>query len=428
MTDLRYALRLLRKSPLFTLTVVLTVALGIGAHTAIFSVVNAVLLRPLPFSEPDRLMQVAEKNDKLNLPTFGASVLNYLSWKEQTRTFDQLGAIQFATFTLSGQGDPETVHRQRDQPVADAAARPAAGRRPRVHATATTKPGARAGRDDQRGALAAALRRRPGGRRAASDAERRRLHRRRHRAAGADACLTTGDVWMPLVIDPPKEMRLNHVLFVVGRLKPGVTYRAAQAEMDSIAARVGQQYPEVKDWGINLITFTDTFVSAQLRTALLVLLGAVAVRAADRQRERRESAARARAGAAEGDGGARGARREPRPAAPAAARREPRALARSAASAGCWRRCGASAFLESTLPPNLLPVPDIGVDRDRRAVRGWRHAGDRPRLRPGAGVAGGAKRRQHHAEGCRAVVARRRAAAGCGRASPARSWRWRRCS
>ena len=80
---------------------------------------------------------------------------------------------------------------------------------------------------------------------------------------------------MPLAIDPPKEMRLNHVLFVVGRLKPGVTYQAAQAEMDTIATRVGQQYPEVKDWGINLVTFTDTFVSSQLRTALLVLLGAV---------------------------------------------------------------------------------------------------------------------------------------------------------
>jgi len=77
MTDLRYALRLLRKSRLFTVTVVLTVAIGIGGTTTIFSVVNAVLLRPLPFQEPSRLMQVAEKNDKLRLPAFGASALNY---------------------------------------------------------------------------------------------------------------------------------------------------------------------------------------------------------------------------------------------------------------------------------------------------------------------------------------------------------------
>ena len=68
---------------------------------------NAVLLRPLPFAEPGRLMQVAEKNDALRLPQFGASALNYVSWKEATRTFAELGAIQFGTYTLSGNGDPE---------------------------------------------------------------------------------------------------------------------------------------------------------------------------------------------------------------------------------------------------------------------------------------------------------------------------------
>jgi putative ABC transport system permease protein len=66
-------------------------ALTIGANTAIFSVVNAVLIRPLPFASPDRLMQVTEKNDKLNLPNFAASLLNYLSWKEQNHSFEALG-------------------------------------------------------------------------------------------------------------------------------------------------------------------------------------------------------------------------------------------------------------------------------------------------------------------------------------------------
>ncbi len=113
MTDLRYVLRLLRKSRLFTLTVVLTVAIGIGATTAIFSVVNAVLLRPFPFDDPARLMQVAEKNDALRLPPFGASALNYLSWKEQTHTFAELGAIQFATYTLSRTRRSRELHRQR---------------------------------------------------------------------------------------------------------------------------------------------------------------------------------------------------------------------------------------------------------------------------------------------------------------------------
>src|SRR5258708_4590719 len=105
--DLRYTARMLRKSPLFTLAVVLTVALGIGANTAIFSVVNAVMLRPLPYEHPDRLVWIAEKNDKLNLPTFAASVLNYLAWKERSRTFDPLAAFGFATFNLTDAGDPE---------------------------------------------------------------------------------------------------------------------------------------------------------------------------------------------------------------------------------------------------------------------------------------------------------------------------------
>src|SRR5678816_4037436 len=98
LNDLRYAARMLWKSPLFTLAVVLTVALGIGANTAIFSVVNAVMLRPLPYQQPDRLVWIAEKNDKLNLPTFAASLLNYLAWKEQSRAFESLAAFGFATF------------------------------------------------------------------------------------------------------------------------------------------------------------------------------------------------------------------------------------------------------------------------------------------------------------------------------------------
>jgi putative ABC transport system permease protein len=92
LNDLRYATRTLRKSPVFTGAAVLTLALGIGANTAIFSVVNAELLRPLPFFEPGRLVRLAEKNDKANLPYFSASVLNYLSWKEQAQSFESLGA------------------------------------------------------------------------------------------------------------------------------------------------------------------------------------------------------------------------------------------------------------------------------------------------------------------------------------------------
>src|SRR5215471_11278298 len=97
-SDIRYAFRMMRRTPLFTATVVLTVAIAIAANSTIFTVVNAVMIRALPFSEPNRIMQVAEKNDKLNLPTFGVSALNFLSWREQTHAFEQIAAYGFSTF------------------------------------------------------------------------------------------------------------------------------------------------------------------------------------------------------------------------------------------------------------------------------------------------------------------------------------------
>jgi putative ABC transport system permease protein len=360
MTDLRYAFRLLRKSYLFTCTVVLTLTIGIGATAAIFSVVHAVLLRPLPFAEPDRLMQIAEKNDALNLPAFSASALNYLSWKEQTQTFAELGAIKFGTFTLSGQGDPETYTGNAITP----SVMPLLGLQPTAGRTFVDG-------DDKPGAPPVALiseslwRRRFGGDPAVLGRPAT-LNGVAHTVIGiaprALGVLTTGDIWVPLVIDPPKELRLNHVLFVVGRLKPGVAVETARAEMDAVAARVAQQYPEVKDWGINLVTFTDTFVSTQLRTALLVLLGAVTFvllivsanvanlllsRALERQKE---MAVRAALGA----GRARLVRQ---------LLVESLVLSSVGGAAGIAVAAWAVTTLESTLPPNLLPVPDIGLNQ-----------------------------------------------------------------
>jgi putative ABC transport system permease protein len=360
MTDLRYALRMLRKSYLFTSTIVLTLTIGIGATTAIFSVVHAVLLRPLPFAEPDRLMQIAEKNDALNLPAFSASALNYLSWKEQTQTFSELGAIRFGTFTLSGHGDPETYTGNAITP----SLMPLLGLQPEAGRTFVEG-------DDKPGAPPVALiseslwRRRFGGDRSVIG-HPATLNGVGYTVIGiaprALSVLTTGDVWVPLVIDPAKELRLNHVLFVVGRLKPGVSVETARTEMDAVALRVGQQYPEVKDWGINLVTFTDTFVSTQLRTALLVLLGAVTFvllivsanvanlllsRALERQRE---MAVRTALGAARGR----------------LIRQllvESLVLSAIGGAAGLAVAAWAVAALEAMLPPNLLPVPDIGLNQ-----------------------------------------------------------------
>jgi len=360
MSDIRYALRLLVRSRLFTITVVLVIGIGIGAATTIFSVVNAVLLRPLPFREPSRLMQIAEKNDALHLPAFGASALNYLSWKERQHAFEQMGAVQFGTYTLSGRGDPESYTGCAITP----SLLPLLGLQPvvgRTFADGEDKPGAA-----PVALISEALWRRRFGADPAIVGQPATINGIAYTIVGiapaALPVLTTGDVWVPLVIDPPKEIRLNHVLFVVGRLRDGVTVQAAQAEMNGVAAEMSGQYPEMHDWGVNIITFTDTFVSSQLRTALLVLLGAVGFlliivsanvanlllsRAIER---RREMAVRSALGAGRG-------------------RLVRQLLVESLVLSGGGGALGIAmavwgvSALQSTLPPNLLPVPEIGVDR-----------------------------------------------------------------
>src|SRR5882724_310097 len=264
--DFRYTLRMMRRTPLFTVAVVLTVALAIASNATIFSVVNAVLIHPLPFAEPNQLVQVAEKNDKLGLPIFSSSILNFLSWREQTRTFSELAAIGFGAFTLSGGGgEPEQLSGNRISPALTRVlgVPPIAGR---AFTDDEEKPGA---------APVAIVGEGLWKRRFGGDAA---LIGRSITLNGAPSVvvgiapaswnlISGGEVYMPLTIDPGKEIRLNHVLFVIGRLKRGVSVDQAQAEMDTIAKSVGRDYPEVRDWGIHLITLFDTFVPGQLKTA-----------------------------------------------------------------------------------------------------------------------------------------------------------------
>src|SRR5437899_6920799 len=104
--DLRYALRVLARNPGFTAIAILTLALGIGANTAIFTVVNAVLLRPLGFRDPSRLIIVAEKS---SFPVISTSWENYQDWRDQNHSFEGLEATRAATITLTGAGEPERL-------------------------------------------------------------------------------------------------------------------------------------------------------------------------------------------------------------------------------------------------------------------------------------------------------------------------------
>src|SRR5215469_298664 len=273
LNDIRYAFRMLRQTPLFTAAAMLTVALAIAANTTMFSVVNAVLLKALPFHEPNRIVQVAEKNDKLNLSSFSSSVLNFLSWREQTKAFEELAAIGASNFTLTGWGEPEQLSGNRISPAL-----------PRILGIPPLLGRAFSDDEEKPGAAPVAMigeglwRRRFGADRALvgrtiilNDAPTTVVGI----APAALNLISGGDVYTPLTIDPAKEIRLNHQIFTVGRLKPGVSIAQAQAEMDAISTHLGHQYPEIRDWGIRLISLFDTFVSPQLKTGLLVLLWAV---------------------------------------------------------------------------------------------------------------------------------------------------------
>jgi hypothetical protein len=107
--DLRFGLRMLRKNPGFSFVAILTLALGIGANTAIFSVVNAILLRPLPYAEPEQLAQIYEANAQLNLARFDFSLPNFVDHRDQQTSFEQMAAYFRRDFNMTGAGEPERV-------------------------------------------------------------------------------------------------------------------------------------------------------------------------------------------------------------------------------------------------------------------------------------------------------------------------------
>ncbi|HET9399611.1 MAG TPA: ABC transporter permease [Candidatus Acidoferrales bacterium] len=273
MNDFKYALRMIGRARTLSATIIVTVAVAISANASIFSVVNAVLLRPLPFREPSRLVQVAEKNDKLSLPTFGSSSLNFLSWREQEQSFEELAAIGFNNYTMTGVGEPEQFVGNTISPglMRVLGLSPVAGRAFRdAEGNLGAAPVAMVGEATWK-------------RRFGSDPS---LIGQTLALNGVPTMIvgiapeslnlfSAGEIYTPLVIDPSKENRLSHQIFTVGRLKNGVSMSQAQAEMNAVAEGVGRRYPEVRDWGIHLVSFFDTFVGSDLKRALLVLLCAV---------------------------------------------------------------------------------------------------------------------------------------------------------
>ena len=274
MHDIRYSLRTLKNAPAFTIAVVITLALGVGATTAIYSLINTVLLRPLPYSEPDRMVRIFETNPSLNIPRFAASALNFLSWQEQSRSFEGLAAIAGAAANLTGDGEPQRVVASRVSTDfwTMTGVRLVAGRTFTADEVTSGK--------DRVTILSEGLWRQrygsdPGiiGRTILVNFEPLVIVGIAPQDMGHT---TTTDLWMPLVINPAQESRGNHVITVLGKLRPAVTVAQADAELNAVAVRLEKEFPESnKGWRVGLTPVEEWIVDADSRTSLYVLMAAV---------------------------------------------------------------------------------------------------------------------------------------------------------
>jgi putative ABC transport system permease protein len=278
--DARYAWRMLRKNPGFTAVAVLTLALGIGANTAIFSVVYAVLLKPLPYAHPEQLVTAFQANTQEGVPEDGVSYPNFEEWRAQNHVFSELAGITAHQLTLTGRGEPSVVDTSVVTPEHFALldVKPLHGR---VFFPAEGKQGAPPvviiSENLWRGTLGADPR---------ILGSSIILDKRPFTVVGimpagfrSPFIETKQEVWIPLVQDPLfgswMARRAGHWLPVFGRLKPGVSIAQAQAEMDAISDRLAREFPaENKGWTVRLVPLQKEIVG-DVRTALLVLLGAV---------------------------------------------------------------------------------------------------------------------------------------------------------
>ncbi|HLK69744.1 MAG TPA: ABC transporter permease [Bryobacteraceae bacterium] len=280
MRDLRYAFRKLLRTPGFTLAAVLVLALGIGANSAIFTVIRAVLLAPLPYPHPERLVNLFERNVVSETAFNTVSAPNLYDWQRDAHGFEQMAFYgEYGTsFWPDDGGLPENIRGAicSYNLFATLGAQPALGR------TFTAA-------DDVRGATPVVIisdslwKQRFGGRPEVIG-QKARLGSEPHTIvgvmpAGFDYPRAEVQVWLPVWQKVPTQARQergNHRFMALARLKPGVSVEAARTELDGIAQRIRQQHPEeLTGKGANVVRMDERMVSG-VRPMLLVLLGAVA--------------------------------------------------------------------------------------------------------------------------------------------------------
>ncbi len=274
LSDVRHGFRQLRLNPGFASLAIATLALGIGANTALFSVVHAILLKPLPYREPDRLARVWMDNRRLQLREDWASWLNYQDYKRLGTSFGQMAAFSDSAANLTSDGEPERVLGARTE----AALFDLLGIRPllgRVY----TRDEEVAGKADVWVIGWSLWQRRYGGGR---DVLGKQIELDGRRATiigvmppGFRFPAKDSEFWSPLVVGEGAKRRVGYWLQMVARLKPGATMEQAQTEMNVVGRQLEQQYPnENAGYGIFVNPLVNHVVG-NTRTPLLMLLGAV---------------------------------------------------------------------------------------------------------------------------------------------------------
>lgn len=274
--DIRYGVRTLFKNRSFTVVAIVALALGIGANTAIFSVINAVLLRPLAFEQSDQLVMVWEKRMQLGRVRNVVSPPDFHDWRAQNKVFEDMAAFSGQGFNLATSGEPERIQGASVSPSLFSILR-AQPRLGRFFSSDEDKLNS-----ESVVIISSGLWQRSFGSDPEIAGKTVKLNDKAYTIVGvtpADFIFPNrrSEVWVPLVLAPEDaNNRGGHSLTVVARLKPGVTLQEARTEMDSIAAQLEQQYPTPNTGhGANVFPLYEEVV-ADARPALLILLGAAA--------------------------------------------------------------------------------------------------------------------------------------------------------
>lgn len=272
--DLRYGVRSLLQRPGFTAVAVITLALGIGANTTLFSFVNGILLRPLPFKDPGQLVVLDENAPKQGIKSFGVSYPNFVDWRQRNHVFEDAASYQAASYTLVGAGEPErisgarishglfellgvapsrgrTITAEEDQPETNNVVILSHGLWQRRFASAENAIG-----------------------------QTLTVNGRPRTIIGVMPpdfkFPETAELWVPLALNEKLFTRTDHGLSTIARLKPNITLAQARAEMANIARQIEQENPVTNEGlGVDVFPLRDRLVG-DYRDALLILLGVVA--------------------------------------------------------------------------------------------------------------------------------------------------------